>query len=477
MKRIIKSSLTAMAALAVAVGAMATSSTTAVRALSSCPTDLLSSFTPHDTNYNDAAAVNVGAKFKVHGAPFVHGVKFYKGTNNTGTHVAHLRDVTTSTDLALATYSSETSSGWQTVDFSSNIAVSDSDTYMVWVSMPNGHYAVDGGYAGGPNSFGLRGFGTSEDVAYMESGSNGVYEYTSTHSTVPTNAVTSNYWVSPVVGDSTAPGSNSGFSASDATAGPNLTWSGIGRDTNSVTSSANPVNTLITRTSTEEGTVTIGKQAGGASTWQDGSNDPTAIPGRSYTYGVKNQDACGNLSTGTTSSVTPASAPTFSHLIAVDPPSTLDTAQTTAVTVGVRWNTNTAGNLWGVRFYRAADTAPTSGNFRVGLWDNDGTLLASRTVPTGNDQSGWIDVRFNSPVSVDANHDYIVGYYSPNGQEVYTNDQWANTFHPIGSYLTAPGDTEGTPNGVYSTDSSFHYPDSRSTHQAWYGVDVDFYVP
>src|SRR4051812_16267036 len=99
MKRFLKKSL-----LVAAVAVMATwlplgAGGQNVGALSSCPTDLLSGLTPQNTNFNDPDPVNVGVKFEVRGAPFVNGVKFYKGTDNTGTHVAHLYDVTSSTEL------------------------------------------------------------------------------------------------------------------------------------------------------------------------------------------------------------------------------------------------------------------------------------------------------------------------------------------------------------------------------------------
>lgn len=461
-----------VAALLLSVGLLCGWATPA-GAIASCPTDPLSALTPYDGNYNDANAINVGVKFKVGGSPNVQGVKFYKGVDNTGTHVAYLRDVTTSTNLTSATFSGESSSGWQTVNFSSAVDVDSAHTYIVWVSMPNGHYAADGGGGGGTNDFSSHGFGGFSDPVRIEQGSNGVYSYTSTDSTVPSNTSTANYWVSPVVNDSTAPDNNTGFSASDDAAGPTLTWSGAGQDTNGVTSTGQPARTTLTRTSTEEGTVTIAQQSGGFSSWLDGPNDVTALPGRSYTYALKNTDGCGNVSTGTTSNLTPASQ-TLDRAFTSTPSST-DTGQTTGVTVGLRWNADTDGKVWGVRFYRAADTAPNIGAyFRVGLWDNDGTLLATTLVPTGNTQSGWVDVRFAEPVEVSASHDYVAGYYTPNGLETYTNGALSSAVKQ-GSHVTAVADSSGTPNGVYNATSGFAFPSTRSGNATWYGVDVDFF--
>lgn len=437
-------------------------------ATSSCPIDLLSALTPYETNYNDTAAVNVGVKFNVRGAPYVNGVKFYKGVDNTGTHVAHLYDVTTSTDLASATYSGESSSGWQSVSFSSPVAVDGSHDYMVWVSMPNGHYAVDGA-TGGTNDFYLHGFGGSEDVVTIPQGSSGTYVYSSSDSAVPSGSNTLNYWISPVVGDSTTPTNPSGLSGSSSSAGHTISWTTAGHDTNSATSTATPIKYQVQR---QQGEIFqyVGEFPGSSTSLVD----PTAS-GSGWFYQVRTVDACGNTSSYSSGvSGGSESVPSQSHVFSSSP-STLDTGQTDPVTVGTRWNTATAGNVWGVRYYRNSGTVPTSGNFKVGLWDNDGTLLASREVPAGNTQNGWVDVRFSSPVSVSANHDYVVGYYSPNGQEVYTSGGLSADV--TNGDLTAPADSSGTPNGVYSLNSSFAFPGTRSGGAHWYGVDVDFYIP
>ncbi|HUS26471.1 MAG TPA: DUF4082 domain-containing protein [Nevskiaceae bacterium] len=435
-------------------------------AVSSCPFDLMGSLTPYETNFNDSGPVNIGVKFNVRTAPSVSGVKFYKGVDNTGTHTAYLRDITASSTLASQTFSSETSSGWQEVNFSSSVAVDPTHDYMVWVSMPNGHYAVDTG-SNGTHSFVFEGMGNSEDVSYIGSGSSSVYTYSSTASDVPSNTSNSNYWVTPVVDDATNPSANSSMSGTDETEGPNLSWT-RGYDTNSATSSANPIKNTVSRNGNEEGTTIVGVQAGGGSSFVD----PTARPGINYTYITQNKDACGRNSSTASTQVATASE-TLENIFTTNP-STVDTGQTDPVTVGMRWNTTSAGDVWGVRFYRSGAYVPTSGQFKVGLWDNNGDLLASREVPFGYNGLGWTDVRFEEPVSVSANHDYVVGYYSPNGREVYTQHGLDSQAHHMGNTLYAPADDTGTPNGVYSTSSTFSFPSSRSATADWYGVDVNF---
>ncbi|HVQ44674.1 MAG TPA: DUF4082 domain-containing protein [Candidatus Saccharimonadia bacterium] len=447
------------------------------RAFSSCPTDPLSALTPYEANYNDSAAVDVGVKFNVHGAPFVRGVKFYKGTDNTGTHVAHLFDYSASTELASATYTSETSTGWQTVNFSSDVPVDDTHTFGVWVEMPDGHYAVDGAGGNGTNNFGATPgghgqFGTADDVVVIPQGNSGIYEY-EPQAGVPSNTTDLNYWVSPIVGDTTAPSVEVGnMSVTDDASGPSVDWDAPGADTNAATSDGTPVRTAVERIQGESSDWIVGSQSGDLSSWSDGPNDPTALPGTAYTYKVINYDGCGNASSGATDTVTTASQ-SLDHIFSGNPANT-DTGQTDPLTVGLRWHADEPGYVWGVRVYRASGTQYTGSlqNF-VSLWDTASTTtaMATRNIPHGNNQSGWIDVRFDAPVAVDANHDYVVGYLSRNGLETYTNGTLSSDV--TNSHLTAVGDTEGTPNGVYSTSGG--YPGTRSGNDTWYGLDVDWY--
>lgn len=468
MKKILKKAW--LVVVAAIVGAwMPFGLTQSASALSSCPTDPLTGFTPYNSNFNDPDAVNVGVTFNVRGAPFVSGVKFYKGVDNTGTHVAHLYDVTTSTELASATFSGETSSGWQSVSFSSNVQVRDDHSYKVWVSMPNGHYAADGTFAGGSNYFGPFGhgqYGDSEDVVIIPAGNSGSYSYTSDHTVVPSNATSNNYWVSPVVGDTTSPQANSGYSSSHTNAGRVLSWSTTGRDTNSVTSNGATQRTRVLR---QQGEIfeQLGYQTGNQSSF----TDATAIAGVGYNYSVTNVDACGNGGGNSTSS-TAGSSVVYDKIFSTNP-TTLDSGQADPVTLGMRWRSAVAGNVHGIRIYRQANSYPTGTTpLSVGLWDTSGNLLASRSLLPGNQQSGWIPVWFNSPVSISANTDYIAGYFAPNGQEMYT----ANTFDNAvtNGDLTATADTSTEPNGVYSTSSTMAFPSSAAPNNIWYGIDVSF---
>jgi Domain of unknown function (DUF4082) len=458
-----------------------------VGAISSCPTDPLSHLTPHNTNYNDSDDINVGVKFHVNGAPYVTGVKFYKGVDNTGTHVAHLRLSGEEVDLASEAFTSETSSGWQTVYFDEPVPVAPNDLesapYIVWVSMPHGHYAADGGMAGGFNHFDQPSnvaFGDRySDAVYIESGDSGLYSYTADHTVEPANETTVNYWVSPIIDDEVAPQDVGGLTATDDAAGTLVEWSTAAGDENEVYDSGyNTVRTDFIRTEGMTSTI-IGSQIGNSPYWigpLGTQQDTTALPGKDYTYTVKVYDACGNASTGASDEVSTASQ-SLTNIFSTNPANVDNTTE--KLVVGMHWQTDTAGEVWGVRFHRGTGTSPTDGSqFRATLWDSNGDVLASAFVPAGNQQTGWIDVRFEEPVSVAANHDYVVGYYSPNGKESYTNNVFTS---PVtNSTLTAREDDESTPNGVYAQGGSVTsttFPTNRAANATWYGIDVNFFIP
>jgi len=59
----------------------------------------------------------MGVAFRSDVGGYIAGIRFYKNSANTGTHVGSLWG-SSETLLATATFTSETSSGWQQVNFS-----------------------------------------------------------------------------------------------------------------------------------------------------------------------------------------------------------------------------------------------------------------------------------------------------------------------------------------------------------------------
>jgi hypothetical protein len=78
----------------------------------------------------DNRPIEVGVKFRSDVAGFVTAIRFYKGPQNTGTHVGHLWSATGAL-LAEGTFTDETASGWQELQLSPAVAISAQTTYVV----------------------------------------------------------------------------------------------------------------------------------------------------------------------------------------------------------------------------------------------------------------------------------------------------------------------------------------------------------
>jgi hypothetical protein len=129
-------------------------------------------------------------KFKADVDGWVTGVRFYKGTANTGTHTGSLWSAS-GTRLASATFSGETASGWQQVTFASPVAVTAGTVYVASYFAPNGGYAADRSY------FASSGVDNAPLHALADgvSGGNGVYTYGNVSNFPSSTYSSTNYWV------------------------------------------------------------------------------------------------------------------------------------------------------------------------------------------------------------------------------------------------------------------------------------------
>ena len=141
---------------------------------------------------NDRQPIEIGVKFKATENGFINGIRYYKGTGTTGTHVGSLWTIA-GVSLATATFTSETESGWQEVLFSTPVAITAGVTYVASAFSPSGDYASTPSYftqavVNGP----LRGLADGED------GFNGVFVYANAPTFPTTEFKSINYWVDVV---------------------------------------------------------------------------------------------------------------------------------------------------------------------------------------------------------------------------------------------------------------------------------------
>ena len=149
-----------------------------------------STATPATVDVGVDSPVELGMSFKSDVNGFITGVRFYKSANNTGTHVGNLW-TSTGTLLATATFTNETASGWQQVNFSNPVAITANTVYVASYHCTVGHYSVNGG------AFATSGVDNAPLHALVNTGStpDGPFAYGST-SQFPKNTYNSaNYWV------------------------------------------------------------------------------------------------------------------------------------------------------------------------------------------------------------------------------------------------------------------------------------------
>jgi hypothetical protein len=186
-----------------------------------CPCSLWGpNVTPLNADSNDPTPVEVGVKFQTEKFGSITGIRFYKASANTGTHIGSLWSAS-GTRLAQATFANESGSGWQSVTFATPVQLQPNTTYIASYTAPNGHYMATNDYFYRPPSPGPNG-GSSYDSpplhAVRNEGTtgNGVYAYGAS-STFPTNTFgAANYWVDVMFTPLPPPGQVTGLSASAA---------------------------------------------------------------------------------------------------------------------------------------------------------------------------------------------------------------------------------------------------------------------
>ncbi len=153
-----------------------------------CPCSVWQNGTPTGAaDSSDTSAVNLGLQFRASSSGFVAGVRFYKYSDNTGSHIGSLWS-STGTLLASGTFSGESASGWQELDFATPVAITANTTYVVSYHTDAGHYAF--------TQSGLSSAVTNGPLTALASG--GVYAYSSANA-FPSNAFNAtNYWVDVV---------------------------------------------------------------------------------------------------------------------------------------------------------------------------------------------------------------------------------------------------------------------------------------
>jgi len=166
---------------------------------------------PSVASASDSKAAELGVRFQAASAGYVSGIRFYKGSLNTGTHTGSLWSAD-GTRLATATFTNESSSGWQEVRFASPVAIEANTTYVASYFAPRGRYAFDANYfeASGVSNGKLT-------VRATREGGGGTFVY---GGGFPTDTYQNgNYWVDVVFVSETVPPTVESVSPADQSTG------------------------------------------------------------------------------------------------------------------------------------------------------------------------------------------------------------------------------------------------------------------
>jgi len=134
--------------------------------------------------YQDNTPVQLGMTFQADVAGTITGIRFYKAANDNGPHTANLW-TSTGTQLASATTTSESASGWQTVMLTQPVSISANTQYVV-------SYGSQGTYGATGDFFSAQ---LTSGHLSAPSGANGLYAY-GTGDVFPTSSFNkTNYYV------------------------------------------------------------------------------------------------------------------------------------------------------------------------------------------------------------------------------------------------------------------------------------------
>jgi len=240
----------------------------------------------------------------------------------------------------------------------------------------------------------------------------------------------------------------------------------------------------ITGSASDTGGVVAGVEVStdGGTTWHPArgttnwSYDWVAHGSPSTTIERRAVDDSGNLETPTTGTSVKVACP-CSIWRPGTAPAVADSGEGRPLEVGVKFTSDVAGSISGIRFYKA----PTStGPHIANLWSASGQLLAS-AVFSGESRSGWQQVTFSSPVPIAIRTTYVASDFAPYGHQsadanyFYGPPQAPDRGPSVFSSppLHAVRSTPVTPNGTYIYTAASAFP--TSSYQASnYWVDPVF---
>ena len=137
-------------------------------------------------------------------------------------------------------------------------------------------------------------------------------------------------------------------------------------------------------------------------------------------------------------------------------PATVDSGDTNAVELGVKFKADYNGAITGVRFYKASANIGT----HIGsLWSATGTRLAQATFANETRLRAGRRSRSRRPVAVTAGTTYVASYFAPSGH--YSRHRQRLRHRPSTTRRCTRSPNSTSANGVYALQRDEHVPDQQ----------------
>jgi Domain of unknown function (DUF4082)/Bacterial Ig-like domain/Bacterial Ig domain len=417
-----------------------------------CPCGLFEDVAPPGaTTVDENVPIELGLRFAADRAGYVTGVQFYKAAGNDGVHVGTLWDGA-GQQLARATVTGETTSGWQQVLFDEPVLVDADRDYLVSYTTPGGVYSATAG-----------GLASSLTVGPLRSAERGgAYAYSA--GAFPAASSSTDYGVDvvfqplppvyeqPVV-VATLPQAGAVQVAPDTAIHAQFAGEIL----------AGSAQIAVTERASGAAVAGTAEYSAASLRLSFAPDDPLA-EGRAYRVSVS-----GAQSVDGTKTMDPV---TWDFTVSDDDrcpctlfsgvePAEASIGDTDAVELGTRFVPQVDGRVTAIRFLKGPRN---TGTHTGTLWSATGTALAQVTF-TGESESGWQTAALDTPVDVTAGTQYVVSYFAPRGGYAATVGFFG------GGWTRGPLAADGTRAGVYAYGGGFPTLSWQSSN---YFVDVAF---